>query len=151
MAQSFFPARGCVYQVQTSGGGARDGFYSIDELKASKSIILLQGVEEEFSDIIQPVVTLEDTKLIYTFGSDFGNVSVYGEILVGPAGEATNGAEDVIKFFQDNRISVTKKTISISKPGGKAVAAYLFRLVVGRIDPEFHILPFVLTGLVAET
>jgi len=149
MAATFYPARGCVYVIKSNAQQTK-GFYSIEGLQATNSIILLQGVERGFTDILQPVVTLEDTKLIYSFGTDFGSINIYGEVLLGPAGGSGNGIEDVVNFFQAKRISKTKTPVPVSIPGSKAVPAYLYSLTVGRVDPEFHVQPFLLTGLVAD-
>ena len=151
MSASFYPARGCVYQVPGDAGGNGPGFYALEpKLTSQGSIILLQGVEQQLSDIIQPIVTLEDTKLIYTFGSNFQRISIYGEILLGPVGGSGAGASDVVSYFQTNRMSQKQSTIFISTPGSKAIAAYLQSLVVGKVDPQFHIQPFIFTALAAD-
>lgn len=152
MGETFFPARGCVYTVSSSGAGRQSGFYSIDELKSSGStIILLQGIDYEQTDIVQPVLTLDDTQILYAFAKDFGRIGVSGEILLGPAGSASGaGLAAVLSFFEKNRVVKTKKTIKVSRPDSGAFPVYLTGLTVGRVDPEFHVQPFILSGLVAS-
>jgi hypothetical protein len=149
----FFPARGCVYRVQSSGNGTQ-GFYSFADLPTGgqgSSVVLLQGVDYNASDILQPIVTLEDMKVLYSFGSDFSQVVVFGEILLGPAGgNAGDAFNQVITFFQNNRTSVKKAPTTLSLPGSRTLNIYLQALNIGRVDPEYHVQPFAFTGICAD-
>jgi hypothetical protein len=154
---NFFPSRGCVYAVpDPSSGGA--GFYSLEGLQTGQTsgtvsgVILLQGVDLRVGDIIQPVVTLENTKVLYTFGSDFGNVSIGGEILLGPANAEANSPSFnlITSYFDTNRVAISQKPVKLSMPGSKSYFVYLQGLSIGRVDPEFHIQPFAFAGIIAE-
>ena len=150
--QTFFPARGCVYKV-SDPTKANVGFYNLKGLKSpgNAANILIQGVDLEHSDIVQQVVGLDNSKTLYTFGTAFGTVAVYGEILMGPGGSTgDDGFGTVLEFFNDNRVSKSKKPVILSMPDSTTISVYLRGLSIGRIDPEYHIQPFVFVGAIAD-
>lgn len=148
---SFFAARGCVYEVKTPAEGGT-GFYSLEGLSSGNqggSALLIQGVDILSQDIIQPVNTLEDMKIIYEFGTDFGNATIIGEILMGPKGGSNQSFKSVVDYFKNKRISKTKTSVRLSTPGG-GYNVFLKGLQIGAIDPALHVQPFAFIGIIAE-
>ena len=151
----FFPARGCMFIVPSLNAGTSKGFYGLEGLTTgpigkNNSIVLLQGVDYMDTDIIAPVVTLENTKILYTFGSNFGNISIIGEILVGPAGWLTTGSRDVQNYFNEKRVSKKKEPVTLSMNGSKYLSVFLQGLRIGTMSPDTHVQPFAFIGIVAE-
>jgi len=150
MATTFFPARGCVYIPPSSGGQAGVGFYRLNPPLtggSKETPILIMGAELTETDITQQIVTLDNTKLIYTFGSDFGQVSVTCAALLGSAGKATGqNFAAILEYFATNRVNTLKRPISVSVPGNKAYKWYLKNMAIGQADPQFHIQYIMLSG-----
>jgi len=143
----FASAKGCVY-VPNAVAGA--GFYSLDGLgggaNSSPIMILNGGVND--TDIVLPVSTLNNKKVLYTFGRSFGNVTVNGMILLGPNGKsATLGS--LLGWYQSNRTSGGGGTVNFSFPGG-AYKLYVVGLVISEADPQFNIQYFQVAGLIAS-
>ena len=145
---NFFPARGCVYTV----GGGGGGFYKFGGLAGSaKSPILLTGTNLSVVDSYQPVATVQDFKVLYTFGSGFGSAAVSGEVLLGEAGGGGGGGfGTVVSFFNGNRLSAKKSPVPLSIQGGGSFNIYVVGLQVGQPDPEYNVQPFSFNGIVAE-
>ena len=152
MSESFYGARGCVYRT---GSGSRTSMYKLSPSisKGSEdSPVLIQGVSINDKDIFYPVTTVERAKIIYTAGSDFGEVSITGICLLGDAEKSAGGKslKDVEQYWAGNRISKKKAPIRLSIAGNKAYIIYLVGLQIGEADPEYHIQPFVFQAVLAE-
>lgn len=147
----FLAARGCIYKYTPPGTGG-SGFYKVSPAfpQSSGSPILLQGIDLQDNDIISPVVTLEDFKVLYKFGQAFGNATIYGDILLGPVGSTGGGLSALIGWFQANRVSKSSSPITFSMAGGSAYRMYATGLVIGRVDPEYHIQNFAISAIIAE-
>lgn len=147
---TFLSSRGCIYEVPAAARG--DGFYKLTPSipSSADSPVFIQGVELQDNDVVSPVVTLENFKVLYRFGEAFGNATVYGDILLGPAAGKATGVTRLIDYFAANRISKKGTPVSISMPGGKAYRIYLNGLVIGRVDPELHIQSFLISAIIAE-
>lgn len=155
MAESFLSTRGCVYKFTYSGSGSGAGLFSISPNFPSgdaSSPILIDGIDLTDQDIIFPVVTVENFKVIYTFGSDYGSCRIMGSCLLGAANVAGAGGSfgRVMRYFETNRISKKKAPIMVSMPGSKAYNVYLTGLNVGQPDANFNIQPFAFMGIVAN-
>lgn len=144
-------ARGCVYRWGVEGRSDA-GWYDVKGLRQEGSLtpVLIQGIQLAAVDLVQPVITLDNSKILYTFGEDFTAVTAFGDILLGSAaGNAGAGMNQVQNFFLENRVSKLKNTVSFSAPGSLAYSVYLTGLQFGHVDPEFHIQPWALQGVVA--
>ena len=126
------------------------GFYRLNPPLtggSKETPILIMGAELTETDITQQIVTLDNTKLIYTFGSDFGQVSVTCAALLGSAGKATGqNFAAILEYFATNRVNTLKRPISVSVPGNKAYKWYLKNMAIGQADPQFHIQYIMLSG-----
>lgn len=118
---------------------------------SKESPILIDGVDLVDRDIIYPVTTVENLKVIYTFGTDYGEVTINGTCLLGSAAVAGGGGSfsSVKAYFETNRISRTRRPIKVSLPGTRAYNVYLRDFGVGMPDPQFNIQPFSFRGLLA--
>jgi hypothetical protein len=154
MGQSFIAARGCVYKVSSGNGGSK-GFYDIRPAISStsgNSPVVIEGVDLTDQDIVAPVATVDNFKVIYTAGTDFGQVRINGLCLLGSVDDANAGQAfaAISSYFNANRVSRKKAPISVSLPGGNAYNVYLTGLAVGQPDTQFNIQPFTLFGLLSQ-
>lgn len=150
---SILCARGTVVRAVKSG---KIGAYRIKEFPADFSQgdypILIQSIQVEDNDIVLPVACIGNSKVVYSFGSDFGNVGVGGIILLGPlwGGEGTSQIDPLLAWFNTYRVSNSGKPISGSIAQGRAFRFMLTRLTIAAPDTEFHIQPFALSGLLVS-
>lgn len=141
------PSRGCVY---TFGDGGQSSIELSPELRGTgDSPILIQGLRVDDRDIVLPVVTLENRRIMYAFGADFGDISVVGNVLLGNS-DAEGSMGKVVDYFKNNRATKSLGPISASPPGSIAYKFFLTGLAVGEADSEFNIQPFVLVGKIAQ-
>ena len=151
-------ARGAFYQVSLAqnAAGASKAFYDVDNLTINpdqtspQSPILLTGVQFRDSDIVGRVPCLNNYKVYYSFGQNFGDISIAGEVFLGPLGGVkTDGVNRLRNFFAKYRVSVYNKPIMVSIVD-KAYYVYLEGLQIMAIDAMFHIMPFVMFGTLVD-
>lgn len=147
--------RGCVYQFDPSSGGGGSGAPSIIKVsppisKYGESPVLLVGVQTSEQDLVLPVVTLDNLKIMYTFGEDFGAFNIIGTALLGSAGGNGDALGSAVKWFAANRVTRKKAPIQVSLGGGGSYQIFVTGLNIAEADTEFHIQPFVITGQIAK-
>jgi len=145
------PCRGFNYSIPVSGKKG-EAFYKVEGLATGQkeNPILITGVTSRDKDIVMPVTTLENTKVLYTFGADFGEVTVTGVILLGSANNKSDSLGKLVNFFQEKRVSKSSKSVKVTGPAGVSWAVFLTSLTIGDVDPTFNIQTFALTGSVAQ-
>jgi hypothetical protein len=107
------------------------------------SPIIWTSVETQDQDIVYPVVTIGNKKILYTFGEDYGSARIGGMCLLGNAGAGS--IDKVTAYFKNYRVSKRKLPITVSI-GSQAYRVYLTGLAIGSPEPAFNIQPFVLIG-----
>lgn len=115
--------------------------------------ILLTAVTLGQRDIVGQAACLENQKVFYTFGQNFGNIQITGEILLGALADAKaqdEGIQTLREFFANYRVSVFKKPVAVTISRNEAVFAYLVGLDIGNLDSEFNILPFTFHGVLLD-
>lgn len=117
-----------------------------------RSQILIMGVQLGKRDIVSQVPCLNNAKVLYSFGQNFGDVAIRGEVLLGAVGQkdsAQQGVKSLTDFFESNRVSRSLMPIAVSV-ASHAFYVYLTGLVIHDIDPEFHVMPFVMMGTLLD-
>lgn len=146
------PCRGNVYKCEPSESASQgSGFFKIDQLDSASGngAILINGVTLNDDDVVMPVITLENKRVLYSFGANFGGISVNGIILLGKAGDVSKGLQTVTDFFSKNRVSNSKKAIKVTGPS-TAWKMFLTGLQVQPADPISHMMPFTFVGNIAQ-
>lgn len=147
------PCRGNVYRVKPTGtSNQSSGFFRVSGLPSSygdNGAVLINGVQTNDDDVVMPVITLENTRVLYSFGANFGSISVSGMILLGIAGSGGAGLATVTSFFGRHRVSNNKQAITVSGPS-TAWRMFLTGLQVQPADPITHIMTFSLVGNIAQ-
>lgn len=146
------PCRGNVYKVNPVEGAGDSSFYRIEELQAPKGpgdALLIMSVSPTKSDIVSPVVTLENTKILYSFGSNFGSISISGMLLLGKSGVPGQCLKVLIDFYEEHRVSKTTSPINVAGPS-TAWKVFLTGLQIGEADSTYNTQGFVLSGVIAE-
>jgi hypothetical protein len=146
---SFAACRGDVFVFGTSSRGAYA--MSPGPTGTSGSPVLINGVESSDIDVAAPVITLNRSKILYTFGDDFGQIAIHGTVLLGRSGGGGGSAlQSVMNVFKSARVSSSGGTVNVSLPGGGGYKVYLTGLSISVPDQEYNIQKFAYTGLIAE-
>jgi hypothetical protein len=150
------PCRGNVYKVDPTGGEGNSsgdiGFYYIPDLKAKKGpgdALLVMSVSPQKSDVVAPIITLENTRILYSFGANFGNITISGMILLGKSGSPGQSLKTLVDFFESKRVSKSTSPIKVSGPS-TAWQVFLTGLSIGEADSVNNTQSFALTGIIAE-
>lgn len=162
-------ARGSVYKTDV-GTSDSPGMYVVEGLNRwreeenspvvpfrtaftpfrQRSPVLIMNISIGQSDITSQVPCLDNFKVIYVFGQNFGNVGINGIVLLGRDGDLQrDGVEQIRDFFNRNRVSKKLDPIRISV-SNNGYLVYLTGLQIGAIDPHFHILPFAMSGILLD-
>jgi hypothetical protein len=151
MSLNFLKNRGCITAY---GGNGKVGSVSVDGFPTGSATapILLTDCMPIKKDLVLPVTTLSNKKIIYSFGTDFGSITFNGIILLGPAGSSTDGTSLVNTWFENNRVGNKKAgtPVSISFVGKGAAKAYIVGLTFGKGDPNINAIPFAITAIEAS-
>lgn len=147
------PCRGNVYKVNPEEGANGDvGFYYIPDLKGKKGpgdALLIMSVSPSKSDVVAPVITLENTRILYSFGANFGNITISGMILLGKSGTPGQSLKTLVDFFESNRVSKKASPINVSGPS-TGWKVFLTGLGISEADSVNNTQSFALTGIIAE-
>lgn len=146
------PCRGNVYKVNPIDGAGESGFYTVEGLQAKKGqgdALLIMSVSPQKSDVVAPVITLENTRILYSFGANFGNITVSGMILLGKSGVPGTSLSTIVNFFEKYRVSKSPSPVKVSGPG-VGWNVFFTGLNIGEADSVSNSQSFALTGIIAE-
>ena len=139
--------RGHVHFIP-SGGGGGTGFYKMNPSipAAGGGACLILGIPLQYQEIIQPVVTLDDKRTLYVFGSAWSETMINGVLLLGDnkSGGAIIGS--LIGWYEANKVSVKLAPIILSM-GGKTVNAYITGLRLADANPVINTQNFSIMAL----
>lgn len=141
------PSRGCVICVSSGSG---QGAYGIEGLNSSGCPpIIIESVSPSDRDIVQPVTTLANKKIVYVFGEAIGDIQISGTAYLGK--NADGAAMDrVIAFMKAHRLSGgSTSPVNVAVPGG-AYKVWITGMGIGSPNAEFCTQGFMLTGLIAD-
>ena len=150
-------ARGTTIITQLGEGSRHQpGYYAIEEWVRSTTApaapVLFTGVQIGHRDVTGRVLCMDNIKVLYSFGQNYGDVMITGEILLGNYGDLLNSQTAVKQFadfFWTNRVSNLLYPVTVSAVNEKYLV-YLEGMDFADIDPQFNILPFVLHGTLLD-
>jgi len=150
--ESYYAAVNYNEQIESENARRQDEdrLLANDKNTLASTPVLIMGIEITQTDIISAVSCLNNIKVFYTFGQAFGNVVIRGEMLLGPLGSIqSDGVRVLSDYFNQQRVSNLKKptTFSVAQTAYKM---YMSGLMIGNVDVEFHVLPFVITGILID-
>ncbi len=146
------PCRGNVYKVNPVEGSGDSGFYKVEGLQAKKGpgdALLIMSVSPQKSDVVAPIITLENTRILYSFGANFGNITISGMILLGKSGTPGQSLKTIVDFFESKRVSKSTSPINVTGPS-TAWKVFLTGLSITEADSVNNTQSFALTGIIAE-
>lgn len=148
MSNSFLCAKGTVIRRGTASSR-----YMLDGLSSNNATpVIIDGVSTNESDLVMPIVLLGGQKILYSFGEDFGNVTVSGRVFLGPSSDGMQeAAKPIIEWYVAKRISKSKNYVKVSTLGSsRALAMYVVGLQLAVPDNVFNIQPFVVSGILVD-
>ena len=140
-----------VFSETGGDGGRSTGFYEMDPPipHAEDSRALILGIPIGFQEIVQPSVTLDDKRTLYVFGTAWSQLTVNGILLLGQS--STKGAQldELISWYEENRVSEKRAPIRISL-GTTGLNAYVVGLRTTDANPQFNTQNFSILMMTAE-
>ena len=136
--------------------GSSGSMYKVPGLSEVPGI-LLAGVNIADKEDAALQKTLKGEKVLYSFGSDYGSVTISGELLFGGAKSDNTKSNSTVKglelyktltaWYQENKVSAKKAAIPISIAGDQAFQCFILSLTIGTPNAELQTLPFTITGV----
>lgn len=117
MADAIMATRNETYLIHSGGGSSRitlDGFDSLFQSSQKQPPVLITGVSYNENDVVLPVVALDDKRILYSFGKNFGQFSLHGTIYLFGCETDTMMIERLMSTFESKRVSKAKKPINFS-------------------------------------
>lgn len=147
---NFLQSRGCVLTFNSNGTAGGYQIQGFPKGSDGRPIVLTEA-DTSFKDLVLPVTTLSNKKILYTFGSDFGQASFSGIIFLGKAGESSAGIAEVKTWYDTNSTGNKKnaKPVKVSLNGTDVISVYIIGLVLGKPNAELNFIPFTLVAVQA--
>lgn len=143
---------GKVHVFKQGAGPAGLGYYQLKPKVhvGGGSVCLIMGAGIEQREIAQPVVTLDDQRILYAFGAAWSQAVVSLKILLGRNSEGAAALGAVASWYQTSRLSA-----SMTKPlelsiGTEAHDVYLVGMTIGQADSQFNTQDVALTFMLAK-
>lgn len=119
----------------------------------NKGVILIDGVIIKDKDIVLPVTALDDYRVLYRFGKDFGNVQIVGTIYLGPVdcgnGRNSKLVKQLASAFEQDRVSNHDTPIKVSIASGEAYPCYPFDLTFAQVDADKNSIKYTIECILA--
>jgi hypothetical protein len=158
MSKEVFTGNGATWVVKGKGKGSiwgLDGFRSLFKPKGAKKSctagILIQDVATKQSDVVVPVVGVDNKRVLYTFGKNFGHIAVKGLIFIGATDQKPSTyAAKLLQKFNKASVSARQEPCTVSGPGlAKNTKVYWIGLEFPASDSDRNTMSFILTGIIA--
>lgn len=155
MATTILPGIAQTYVLKSGGMsgimlGGLDKALKPFRSQGSENIVVLDDISYNDKDVILPVVALDDQRLLYSFGKNFGEASIIGTIYNGCNDKPKFSAVDAVeRAFQQYRVSATQKPVSLSVVGGFKAMVYIVSIDILQAEPAIQSIKFRINCLVA--
>lgn len=145
MSTIFESCGGFVHAIKLGAGTPGVGLYKMDPALevAGDAKVLLTGAPLNMRQIFQTTTTLDDRKIIYSYGKAWSDGTVSGLILMGPNSQRGDSVSKVIDWYNTNSLYTARAPIKVSI-GNKGLDAFLVGLTFMEARPDRNIQPFTL-------
>lgn len=153
--KNFFPAVATTFIIGGRRGRSSiwlDGFDSV--IMASKKncgggLILYENVTFTDSDVVLPITALGDKRMLYSFGKNFGTVTITGTIYnANPKLIYFTSISKLYDKFNEERTSTRLETINLSILSGFKCKLYVTSFTVHGANPQNQSISFTIEGTV---
>lgn len=148
MARSIFVSEDGANVVKLQDphfGPADQGIITFEELSNASIAVIVVGLEDRLNPRFQVVDTLGDRTLLNTFGRSVDTRQLSGLCYEGVCKDEnrdSTGYEELIKFFDENNVTVRNTPITITVGESTARYCYLLEMQVALSDPIARIWSF---------
>lgn len=134
----FCPGR--VHVFKQGDGNEGEGFYKLDPKidVGSGGKVLIMGAPIELREIVQPVVTLDSKRILYTFGSAWTEAVVQVKVLLGESSSSGESLGALQKWYEKNRVSKKNKEPVKISIATAAHQGYLVGMRIGQADSNYN-------------
>lgn len=149
----FQVGRGAIVQTG-DGSSGENGFFKVKDFPQGYkdcALILIDSIHISKQDATTPKDAMNDTHAMYLFGKTFGSCVIKGTVYLGQKGgeKGTILVQEIDDWFKRNRVSQSKKAVSISLAGAFACKVYIESLKYGETNPKINTVAFEISGTVA--
>lgn len=125
-----------------------DGFDSIFKNSKNSPPVLLEDVQITENDVTLPVVALDDKRVLYSFGQNFGQAAVRGTIYLHGCSSITQKMKQLKSAFDSKRVAKAKKPVNLSAYN-VSVKVYPIAITFSNADPVKMSIGFTIEGIIA--
>lgn len=131
---------GRVHIFRQGNGSEGTGFYFLDPeiTVGSGSKVLVMGAPLTFREIVQPVVTLDDKRILFSFGSAWSEAAVLVKVLIGESSSDGSALRAVQTWYEEHRLSKKMETPVGISIANKANDAFLVGMSIGQADATYN-------------
>lgn len=117
------------------GKSAKDISTILSQSVKDGAIALVTGCEQTKEDIVLPVVALDSHRTLFSFGKNFGQLTLTVTVYLGcPSCGNSDILQKLSKGFDAICVSKFKKPIDVSIAGDKAYPCYVLKYTMGQIN-----------------
>ncbi len=146
----FCPGR--VHIFKQGEGNEGTGFYQLNPKidVGGEGKVLVMGAPINLREIVQPVVTLDDRRILYAFGSAWAEANVVVKLLLGAATSAGAALGAAQSWYNEHRLSKKMKTPVEISIATKAHEGYLVGMSIGQADANYNTQDVNMTFMLSE-
>ena len=144
-----------AHTVQIGSGTAAivlDKFSGVMDLskQGQQGIILIQNIVFNDNDLNTPIVALNDKRMLYSFGKNFGHVQVQGTIYNSKCQGSPDftSLKNMYDTFCKERVSESLGTMMLSVASGFKCDLFLTDFALNNANPATQSIGFSLQGIV---
>ena len=139
MASTFEVCTGKVFEFQSVAGSGGVGFYKVspDITVGAGARCFVTGLPLNYQEIVQPVVSMNDRRMLYTFGSAWSEGQISLLLLLGEASTRGQAVNDVISWYEENRVGILQGPVQASS-GGEGREVFVVGMQMGAANPEIN-------------
>lgn len=152
--KKLYPTTGVTVRLKSIGKGKSSfKLQGLDSLLNSyrdgPGCIIVQDVQYEEKDVFLPILAVNDKRIIYRFGKNFGRFTIICTAYVMDCkGSLKIKLNKIQEAFEKVRLASKANPSNVSACGLKC-KVYYTNLEIGRVDPKANSINFSITGVVA--
>jgi len=149
---AILPSKGCLYVHRKAG--ARGSFSLSPSVSSTVlSPVLVQGAQIGLKESHFKVNTLRNTRFLYSFGSQMGDIVVPLALLLGKfdATEEQRAWNALLDYYARYRLSATNQPITISMPGASSARFFLVGVNMSPPNPQNNVADASLFGVLVDS
>lgn len=125
---SILPTHGVTFRVTNSGGSDTAfrlaGWEGVIPVHSGDGITLIDSLAYAEEDITLPITAIDDNRVLYSFGKNFGALNVTGTIYLFGCGSMSYQLSSIQNAFNRTRVSNSRSPKDVSALGIKCKVYY---------------------------